>query len=68
MKKRKTHFEQIPVELVKRVTRTFHDADDAIVISESPATKTDPYATAVPATRTETVAHPKRTRQEEKNG
>ena len=68
MRKRKMHFEQIPVELVKRVTGTFHDADDAIVIFESPATKTQPYVTAIPADRSDTVARPTRTRQEEKNG
>lgn len=48
MRKVKTHFEQIPVEMVKKITEE-EEADEREVKSpnvvvETPATKTEPYS------------------------
>jgi hypothetical protein len=68
MRRRKTHFEQIPVEHVKRVARKLHDGNEANVTFESPDAKREPYAIAITAERSKTVAQSKRARQGERNG
>ena len=45
MSKRKTHFEQIPVEFVKKIAGL--QPVEASVVAKSSAPKTEPYATPV---------------------
>jgi len=49
MTMRKTNFPQVPVEYVKKIARQV-DVGEKNVIFESPAAKTEPYATAIKAT------------------
>lgn len=48
MRKVKTHFEQIPIEMVKKITEEEESNDEEIknanVVVETPATKTEPYS------------------------
>lgn len=48
MRKVKTHFEQIPVEIVKKIAEEEESDEKEIeppnVVVETPATKTEPYS------------------------
>jgi hypothetical protein len=68
MSRRKTHFEQIPVAVVKRLAETVADAGGDGPLYESPGTKAEPYATAISPARSTTVAHTKEARYGEDNG
>jgi len=51
-KSKTTHFEQIPVELVKKITANAQSNGNGIHF-EGPATKTEPYATAIQSLHTD---------------
>src|SRR5438270_13484567 len=53
MQNSKTHFEQIPVELVKKIIASAQDGGSDAVSFEGPATKTEPYATAIQSLHTD---------------
>ena len=48
MRKVKTHFEQIPIEIVKKIAEQEESDEEEIknpnVVVETPATKTEPYS------------------------
>ena len=52
MRKVKTHFEQVPVEVVKKIAEEEQEPDEKEstspnVVVETPAMKTDPYSVGV---------------------
>jgi hypothetical protein len=53
MQNSKTHFEQIPVELVKKIIASARDGGNDSVSFEGPATKTEPHATAIQSLHTD---------------
>lgn len=49
MRKVKTHFEQVPIEMVKKIAEEEQESDEKeltipIVVIETPAMKTEPYS------------------------
>jgi hypothetical protein len=59
MRKRKTHFQQVPVDVVKKILKRQGvkiEVTTPNVVVETPATKTEPYSVATSLQETRTSA------------